>query len=99
MTTSSTPAPGSAERPASLPTVTAAPSPPSTFDVVHWNDLTEQAAVLVETSLLSPPGPLGLHTFVDNFTDKLRNLTRGLSTGRLRAIQGVARTTDRLRYP
>jgi sarcosine/dimethylglycine N-methyltransferase len=49
--------------------------------------------------LMSPPSPLGRHTFVDNFTDKLRSLTRGLSTGRLRAIEGVARTTDWLRYP
>ena len=61
------------------------------FTVVHWNDLTEQAATLMETFLSAPPGPLGLHTFIDNFAEKANNLTRGLSSGRLRVIQGVAR--------
>jgi sarcosine/dimethylglycine N-methyltransferase len=63
------------------------------FAVVHWNDLTEQAATLMETFLSAPPGPLGLHTFIDNFAEKANNLTRGLSSGRLRVIQGVARAT------
>ena len=64
------------------------------FTVVHWNDLTEQAATLMETFLSAPPGPLGLHTFIDNFAEKGNNLTRGLSSGRLRVIQGVARAPE-----
>jgi SAM-dependent methyltransferase len=60
------------------------------FAVVHWNDLTEQAAPFMETFLSAPPGPLGLHTFIDNFAEKVNNLGRGLSSGRLRVIQGVA---------
>jgi SAM-dependent methyltransferase len=63
------------------------------FTVVHWNDLTEQAATLMETLLSAPPGPLGLHTFVDKFAEKANNLTRGLSSRRLRVIQGVAQAT------
>jgi SAM-dependent methyltransferase len=65
----------------------------SGFAVVHWNDLTEQAATLMETFLSAPPGVLGLHTFIDNFAEKGRTLTRGLSSGRLRVIQGVAQAT------
>lgn len=61
------------------------------FSVVHWNDLTQQAATLMETFLSAPPGLLGLHNFIDNFAEKGNNLTRGLSCGRLRVIQGVAR--------
>ncbi len=38
-----------------------------------------------------PPGPLGVHTYVDNFTEKARHLTEGLASGRLRVIQGLAR--------
>ncbi len=64
------------------------------FTVVHWNDLTEQAATLMETFLSAPPGPLGLHTFIDNFAEKGNNLTRGLSSGRLRGIQGVAQAPE-----
>ncbi|HTW09543.1 MAG TPA: methyltransferase domain-containing protein [Acidimicrobiales bacterium] len=60
------------------------------FSVVHWEDLTEQAATLMEAFLSAPSGPLGLHTFIDDFAVKARNLTRGLSSGRLRAVQGVA---------
>jgi hypothetical protein len=63
------------------------------FTVVHWNDLTEQAAPFMETLLSVSPGPLGLHTFIDNFAEKADNLTRGLSSGRLRVIQGVAQAT------
>jgi sarcosine/dimethylglycine N-methyltransferase len=66
----------------------------SGFAVVHWNDLTEQAASLMETFLSAPPGVLGLHTFIDNFAEKGKNLTRGLSSGRLRVIQGVAQATS-----
>jgi sarcosine/dimethylglycine N-methyltransferase len=61
------------------------------FEVVHWNDLTEQAAPFMQTLQSAPPGPLGLHTFVEGFAEKAGNLTRGLADGRLRVIQGVAR--------
>jgi SAM-dependent methyltransferase len=60
------------------------------FDVVHWNDLTEQAAPFMQAFLSASPGPLGLHTFIDNFAEKANNLTAGLVSGRLRVIQGVA---------
>jgi SAM-dependent methyltransferase len=62
------------------------------FTVQHWNDLTEQAAPFMQELLSRPPGPLGLHVFVPDFAVKAGNLTRGLSDGRLRVIQGVART-------
>jgi sarcosine/dimethylglycine N-methyltransferase len=61
------------------------------FAVEYWNDLTDQAAELMEAFLSRPPGPLGLHAFVDRFSEKATNLTRGLSCGRVRVIQGVAR--------
>jgi len=61
------------------------------FTVEHWEDLTEPAAALMEALLSRPAGPLGLHAFVDNFAAKAANLTQGLSSGRLRAIQGLAR--------
>jgi sarcosine/dimethylglycine N-methyltransferase len=60
------------------------------FATVHWNDLTEAAVPLMEALLSAPPGPLGLHNFVDRFAEKAHNLVRGLSSGRLRVIQGVA---------
>lgn len=60
------------------------------FDVVHWNDLTEEAAPFMEVFLGRSVGPLGLHAFVDNFEEKATNLTRGLASGRLRVMQGVA---------
>jgi len=63
------------------------------FTVVLWNDLTEQAATLMETFRSAPAGPLGLHSFIDNFAEKANNLTRGLSSGRLRVIQGVAQAS------
>jgi sarcosine/dimethylglycine N-methyltransferase len=63
------------------------------FNLVHWNDLTEQAASLMESFLSAPRAPLVLHTFIDNFAEKADNLTRGLSSGRLRVIQGVAQVT------
>jgi sarcosine/dimethylglycine N-methyltransferase len=56
----------------------------------QWNDLSEQAATLMDAFLSLPPSPLGLHAFVEDFTEKARNLTRGLSGGRLRAIQAIA---------
>jgi sarcosine/dimethylglycine N-methyltransferase len=60
------------------------------FAVGYWNDLTDQAATLMEAVLSLPPSPLGLHAFVENFTEKAGNLTRGLASGRLRVIQGIA---------
>ena len=60
------------------------------FAVEAWNDLTGQAAALMEAFLALPASPLGLHAFVEDFAEKARNLTRGLSSGRLRVIQGVA---------
>jgi SAM-dependent methyltransferase len=63
------------------------------FTVVHWNDLTEESASFMEALQAGPVGPLTLHSFVDNFAEKVSNLTAGLSSGRLRAIQGVARAT------
>jgi len=35
--------------------------------------------------------PLGLHAFVERFSEKAENLVRGLAEGRLRAVQAVAR--------
>jgi SAM-dependent methyltransferase len=65
------------------------------FAVEHWNDLTEQAAALMQALLAQSPGPLGLHVFVPDFKRKVENLTLALADGRLRAIQGVARTINR----
>ena len=61
------------------------------FGVVHWNDLAEEAGPFMEAFSASAAGPLGLHAFIDNFAVKVGNLTRGLSSGRLRVVQGVAR--------
>jgi sarcosine/dimethylglycine N-methyltransferase len=61
------------------------------FTVTHWSDMTDEAVTIMEVFLSAPPGPLGLHIFVDNFVEKANNLVRGLSNGRLRAIQAVAR--------
>ncbi|TNC24123.1 class I SAM-dependent methyltransferase [Amycolatopsis alkalitolerans] len=61
------------------------------FAVQTWNDLTDQASATMHAMLASPPGALGLHAFVPNFTEKARNLSLALSDGRLRAIQGIAR--------
>ncbi len=60
------------------------------FAVEQWNDLTDQAAALMQAVLNQPPNPLGLHAFVTDFGRKVENLTRALADGRLRAIQGVA---------
>jgi SAM-dependent methyltransferase len=60
------------------------------FAVEHWADLTDQAATLMRTVLSRPPAPLGLHAFVPGFAAKAANLTQGLASGRLRAIQAVA---------
>jgi SAM-dependent methyltransferase len=64
------------------------------FEIEFWNDLTDQAASVMQALLALPPNPLGLHAFVADFADKAGNLTAALSDGRLRAIQGVARATD-----
>ena len=64
------------------------------FVVEHWNDLTEQAAALMEALLAQPASPLGLHAFVTDFRRKVENLTLALADGRLRAIQGVLRAAD-----
>jgi ubiquinone/menaquinone biosynthesis C-methylase UbiE len=61
------------------------------FAIDQWNDLTDQAATLMQTLLTLPPSPLGLQAFVADFARKAQNLTAALSDGRLRAIQGVAR--------
>ena len=60
------------------------------FSVTHWSDMTEDAVTIMEIFLSAPPGPLGLHIFVDRFAEKANNLVRGLSSGRLRAMQAVA---------
>lgn len=60
------------------------------FAVEAWNDLTDQAAVLMRAVLARPAGPLGLHAFVPNFAAKAENLTAALASGRLRAIQAIA---------
>jgi sarcosine/dimethylglycine N-methyltransferase len=65
------------------------------FAVEHWNDLTDQAAALMQAMLAQPANPLGLHAFVTDFARKAENLTLALADGRLRAIQGVARAIDR----
>jgi hypothetical protein len=60
------------------------------FSVTHWSDKTEDAATIMESFLSAPPGPLGLHIFVDRFDEKANNLVAALSSGRLRAVQAVA---------
>ena len=59
------------------------------LSVKHWSDMTEDAVAVMEIFLSTPPGPLGLHNFVDNFLAKASNLVDGLSVGRLRAVQAV----------
>ena len=59
------------------------------FRVRHWNDLTEQAAALMQAVLAQPANPLGLHAFVTDFRRKAENLTAALADGRLRAIQAI----------
>ncbi len=59
------------------------------LSVTHWTDMTEDAVAVMEIFLSTPPGPLGLHNFVDNFLAKANNLVDGLSVGRLRGVQAV----------
>jgi SAM-dependent methyltransferase len=66
------------------------------FAVSQWNDLTDQAAALMQAVLARPAGPLGLQAFVPNFAAKAGNLTRALASGRLRVIQAVAVAVGRL---
>ena len=65
------------------------------FAVEHWNDLTGQATALMQAMLAQPANPLGLHAFVTDFRRKAENLTQALADGRLRAVQGLARTKAR----
>ncbi|OMC43596.1 SAM-dependent methyltransferase [Mycobacterium sp. IS-2888] len=60
------------------------------FSIEHWNDLTDQAAALMQALLAQPANPLGLHAFVTDFRRKAENLTQALADGRLRAIQAVS---------
>ena len=61
------------------------------FEIEQWNDLTDQAAAMMQMLLALPPSPIGLQAFVPNFESKASNLTAALADGRLRAIQGIAR--------
>jgi sarcosine/dimethylglycine N-methyltransferase len=63
----------------------------SGFEIEQWNDLTGQAAAMMQALLTLPPSPIGLQAFVPNFESKAGNLTAALADGRLRAIQGLAR--------
>jgi sarcosine/dimethylglycine N-methyltransferase len=63
----------------------------SGFEIEQWNDLTGQAAAMMQALLQLPPSPIGLNAFVPNFEVKASNLTAALADGRLRAVQGVAR--------
>jgi sarcosine/dimethylglycine N-methyltransferase len=63
----------------------------SGFEIEQWNDLTGQAAAIMQTLLMLPPSPIGLKAFVPNFATKAKNLTTALADGRLRAVQGIAR--------
>jgi len=61
------------------------------FEIEQWNDLTGQAAAIMQTLLTSPPSPIGLQAFVPGFQAKASNLTAALAGGRLRTVQGLAR--------
>ena len=65
----------------------------SGFEIEQWNDLTGQAAAMMQALLTSPPSPIGLQAFVPGFPLKAKNLTAALADGRLRAVQGVARAS------
>ena len=62
------------------------------FEIDQWNDLTGPAATMMQTLLTLPPSTIGLQAFVPGFESKATNLTAALADGRLRAIQGLART-------
>jgi sarcosine/dimethylglycine N-methyltransferase len=61
------------------------------FTVEHWQDLTEDVGAMMRTIQSLPPSPLGLHAFVPDFRERVKNLTEALVDGRVRAIQAVAR--------
>jgi SAM-dependent methyltransferase len=61
------------------------------FEIEQWNELTCQAAAMMQTLLMLPPSPIGLQAFVPNFESKASNLTAALADGRLRAVQGLVR--------
>ncbi len=65
------------------------------FETVHWNDLTAHAAPFMASVLAAEPGALGLRAFVPDFALKAGNLTRGLESGKLRVIQGVAKAVTK----
>lgn len=62
------------------------------FEIDQWNDLTGPAATMMQTLLTLPPSTIGLQAFVPGFESKATNLIAALADGRLRAIQGLART-------
>jgi len=63
----------------------------SGFEIEQWNDLTDQAASIMQALITLPPSPIGLKAFVPDFESKAKNLTAALADGRLRAVQSVAR--------
>jgi sarcosine/dimethylglycine N-methyltransferase len=63
----------------------------SGFEIEQWNDLTDQAAPMMQTLLTLPLSPIGLQAFVPDFETKAKTHTAALADGRLRAVQGVAR--------
>ena len=63
----------------------------SGFEIEQWNDLTGEAAAMMQTLLTRPLSPIGLQVFVRDFESKARNLIAALADGRLRTLQGVAR--------
>jgi sarcosine/dimethylglycine N-methyltransferase len=63
----------------------------SGFEIEQWNDLTDQAAAMMQALLALPPSPIGLQAFVPDFESKANHLTAALAEGRLRAVQGIAR--------
>jgi sarcosine/dimethylglycine N-methyltransferase len=60
------------------------------FAIDHWADLTSDAGPLMRAVISQPPSPLGLQSFVPDFTAKVTNLIRAMAAGRLHVIQAVA---------
>jgi sarcosine/dimethylglycine N-methyltransferase len=58
----------------------------SGFEIGQWNDLTDQAAAMMQPLLTLPPSPIGLQAFVPDFQAKAKNLTAALADGLLRAV-------------
>lgn len=61
------------------------------FDVVHFNDLSAQAAEFMTTVNAAGPPPIGLHLLVPDIARKGPNIVANLSEDRVRLIQAVAR--------